>query len=135
MFPQLEASARGPLQHRQEPAQRQPAFLFAGLRPPARGAALFDAPTDGDRAQYRGWRSRNQTETPSVTLWQTYFPYVEVIGVDLTDFSALNNKRFKSFICDQSKLDDLRSVAEKLEPGSLDVIIDDGSHALCSTSN
>ncbi|WP_192384722.1 glycosyltransferase [Mesorhizobium silamurunense] len=71
----------------------------------------------------------SQSETPSVSLWQSYFPYAQVIGVDLTDFSQLNNERFKSFVCDQSKLEDLRSVAEKLEPGSLDVIIDDGSHA------
>jgi hypothetical protein len=70
-----------------------------------------------------------QTETPSVSLWQSYFPFCQAIGVDLTDFSRLNNERFKSFVCDQSKLDDLRGVAAKLERGSLDVIIDDGSHA------
>jgi len=52
-----------------------------------------------------------------------------VIGVDLTDFSALDNDRFTSFACDQSKRDELRAVSAKLEPGSLDVIIDDGSHA------
>jgi glycosyltransferase involved in cell wall biosynthesis len=77
----------------------------------------------------RGLAERNQTETPSVTLWQSYFPYCQVTGVDLTDFSALNNERFASFVCDQSKRDDLRAVAAKLEPGSFDVIIDDGSHA------
>ncbi|TGT68779.1 hypothetical protein EN802_26150 [bacterium M00.F.Ca.ET.159.01.1.1] len=77
----------------------------------------------------RGLAEGNQSETPSVSLWQSYFPFCQVIGVDLTDFSRLNNERFKSFICDQSKLDDLRGVAAKVEPGSLDVIIDDGSHA------
>ncbi|TPK71264.1 hypothetical protein FJ527_26900 [Mesorhizobium sp. B2-4-18] len=77
----------------------------------------------------RGLAEGNQTETPSVSLWQSYFPFCQVIGVDLTDFSRLNNERFKSFIGDQSKLDDLRGIAAKLEPGSLDVIIDDGSHA------
>src|SRR5271165_5306182 len=77
----------------------------------------------------RGLAERNQTETPSVALWQAYFPFAKVIGVDLTDFSALNNDRFASFVCDQSKIDDLRAIAAKLEPGSLDVIIDDGSHA------
>lgn len=70
-----------------------------------------------------------QTETPSVSLWQAYFPYAQVIGIDLSDFSQLNNQRFESFVCDQSRLDNLRSVAAKIEPGSLDVIIDDGSHA------
>jgi hypothetical protein len=77
----------------------------------------------------RGLAEGNQTETPSVSLWQSYFPFCQVIGVDLTDFSRLNNERFISFVCDQSKCDDLRAVAGKLEPSSLDVIIDDGSHA------
>ena len=77
----------------------------------------------------RGLAEKNQSETPSVALWQSYFPFCHVVGVDLTDFSQLNNERFTSFVCDQSKRDDLRAVAAKLEPGSFDVIIDDGSHA------
>jgi Glycosyltransferase sugar-binding region containing DXD motif len=77
----------------------------------------------------RGLAEHSQAETPSVALWQSYFPYCRVIGVDVTDFSRFNNERFVSFICDQSKRDDLRAVAAKLDPGSLDVIIDDGSHA------
>jgi hypothetical protein len=77
----------------------------------------------------RGLAERNQTETPSVALWQSYFPYCEVIGIDLTDFSALNNEKFRSFVCDQSKVDELRAVAAQIDPGSLDFIIDDGSHA------
>jgi hypothetical protein len=71
----------------------------------------------------------NDTEVPSVALWQNYFPFCRVIGLDLKDFSSLNNERFTSFACDQSKRDDLRAVGAKIEPGSLDVIIDDGSHA------
>ncbi|TPL79948.1 hypothetical protein FJ950_27495 [Mesorhizobium sp. B2-3-14] len=77
----------------------------------------------------RGLAEGNQTETPSVSLWQSYFPFCQVIGVDLTDFSRLNNERFVSFVGDQSNLDDLRGIASELEPGSFDVIIDDGSHA------
>lgn len=77
----------------------------------------------------RGLAEGNQTETPSVTLWQTYFPFSHVTGVDLTDFSSLNNERFTSHICDQSNREQLRALASKLEPGSFDVIIDDGSHA------
>ena len=51
----------------------------------------------------RGLAERNQTTTPSVELWQTYFPFCHVTGVDLTDFSGLNNDRFSSFVCDQSQ--------------------------------
>jgi hypothetical protein len=77
----------------------------------------------------RGLAEANQNETPSVALWQSYFPFCKIFGVDLTDFSRFNNERFTSFVCDQSKLDDVRAVAARIEPGSLDVIIDDGSHA------
>ena len=77
----------------------------------------------------RGLAEKNQTETPSADLWQAYFPFCHVVGVDTTDFSRFNNERFSSLICDQSKPDQLRTVAASLEPGSLDVIIDDGSHA------
>jgi hypothetical protein len=77
----------------------------------------------------RGLAEKNQTEIPSVELWQAYFPFCRVVGVDVTDFSKFNNERFSSLVCDQSKPDQLRTVAASLEPGSLDVIIDDGSHA------
>jgi hypothetical protein len=77
----------------------------------------------------RGRAERNQTEIPSVALWQSFFPFCQVIGVDVADLTPLNNDRFTSFVCDQSKKDDLRRVAAAIEPGSLDVIIDDGSHA------
>ncbi|MBV8188761.1 MAG: tetratricopeptide repeat protein [Alphaproteobacteria bacterium] len=77
----------------------------------------------------RGLAERNQPETPSVAMWQSYFPFCQVIGVDVTDFSSFNSERFRSFVCDQSRLDDLRAVVAQLAAGSLDVIIDDGSHA------
>jgi len=77
----------------------------------------------------RGLAEGNQSETPSVSLWQSHFPFCHVVGVDLTDFSRLNNERFTSFVCDQSKREELRTVAAQLEPRSFDVIIDDGSHA------
>jgi hypothetical protein len=55
----------------------------------------------------RGLAERNQSEMPSVELWQAYFPFGHVIGVDLTDFSKFNRQRFSSFVCDQSKPDQL----------------------------
>lgn len=77
----------------------------------------------------RGLAEGDQPNMPSVALWQSYFPFCQVIGVDVTDFSRFDNERFKAFACDQSRLEDLRAVASRLEPGSIDVIVDDGSHA------
>ena len=77
----------------------------------------------------RGLAEHNQPNIPSAELWQSYFPYCHVIGVDLTDFSRFHSDRFSSFVCDQAKVEEVRSVAAGIERGSLDVIIDDGSHA------
>jgi hypothetical protein len=51
----------------------------------------------------RGLAESNQPNTPSVELWQTYFPFCHIIGIDLTDFSRFHNNRFSSFVCDQSR--------------------------------
>jgi hypothetical protein len=74
--------------------------------------------------------TRGQANTvPSAELWQSYFPFCHVTGVDARDFSALNTARFTSHACDPSRREDLRRFAGTLEAGSMDVIIDDGSHA------
>ena len=74
--------------------------------------------------------SRGQGSTvPSVELWQAYFPFCHVIGVDARDLSALNSARFTSRVCDLSRSEEVRRLARSLEAGSMDVIIDDGSHA------
>ncbi|TRD00173.1 glycosyltransferase [Mesorhizobium sp. WSM4305] len=79
--------------------------------------------------QHRGAAIDDRATPASVGLWQKYFPFSQVIGVDLNDLSHLNNDRFRSFVGDQSRAEDLRKIAAKLEPASLDVVIDDGSHA------
>jgi LPS sulfotransferase NodH/glycosyltransferase involved in cell wall biosynthesis len=77
----------------------------------------------------RGLAEGNQSKLPSVDLWLGYFPFAEVVGLDLTDFSAFNTERFSSLVCDQSKPEDVAAAARRFAPGSFDVIIDDGSHA------
>jgi len=77
----------------------------------------------------RGLSDYRRMEASPISLWQRYFPFGHVIGVDPGDFSRFNGERFTSFFCDQAKKRDLRGIAETLGPASLDVIIDDGSHA------
>jgi len=90
---------------------------------------LYDRRFSLRRLMEIGLSRWNDTELPSVALWQRYFPFSHVVGLDPKDFSGLDTERFTSFVCNQSKRDDLRAVAAKLELGSFDVIIDDGSHA------
>jgi hypothetical protein len=97
-------------------------------------ARIYDRLLSGRRLSLRcimeiGLSNTDQSLPPSVALWQRYFPFCHVIGIDRKDFSGHNNERFSSFACDPSKQNELRAVKAQLEPGSLDVIIDDGSHA------
>jgi len=66
---------------------------------------------------------------PSSALWQSYFPFCHVFGVDVMDLSHLDTERFTSLMGNQSSLSDLRRIATQIGENTLDVIIDDGSHA------
>ncbi|MFO1161091.1 MAG: glycosyltransferase [Reyranellaceae bacterium] len=76
-----------------------------------------------------GLSDKQGKSVPSVELWQAYFPFCHVIGVDVRDFSGLNSSRFTAHVCDPSRREDLRRLVRTVQAGSLDVIIDDGSHA------
>lgn len=78
------------------------------------------------RGRVEGWA---QSEVPSIDLWRKFFPFAHIHGLDLTDFAEFNDPRFTSYVCDQSDADQLAKVATSLEPDSIDIIIDDGSHA------
>lgn len=67
--------------------------------------------------------------TPSIDLWLEYFPFAEVVGVDIDDYTNLNNDRFTAYICDEHDADQLDKVVEELRlRGQFDVIIDDNGH-------
>jgi hypothetical protein len=71
----------------------------------------------------------------SLKTWYDYFPNAEIYGVDLTDFTDVDNDRIKTTICNQSYREDgvdypgLSSVLDKFG-GDFDIIIDDGGHTM-----
>ncbi len=77
---------------------------------------------------YRG-RSELRTKavSPSVEMWQRYFPKSHVTGFDLSDFSSQESERFSFIKGDLGKASDydvIISLNRKFE-----IIVDDGSHA------
>ncbi|MER7174664.1 class I SAM-dependent methyltransferase [Streptomyces mesophilus] len=62
----------------------------------------------------------------SLRMWKHFFPNAQIFGVDIEDKSFVDQDRITTFIGDQSDPASLTSIAEKI--GTLDVIIDDGSH-------
>lgn len=71
----------------------------------------------------------------SLKTWYDYFPNADIYGVDLTDFTDVENDRIKTTICNQANREDkndypgLESVIKNFG-GEFDIIIDDGGHTM-----
>lgn len=62
----------------------------------------------------------------SLRAWKRYFPYGQINGIDITDKTALEEDRVRTFRGSQDDAGFLRRVAD--EAGPFDIVIDDGSH-------
>ncbi len=63
----------------------------------------------------------------SLWMWRDYFPEAEIFACDIHGDTLINEGPISSFLCDQSKQEDLEQLIEDTG-GNFDVIIDDGSH-------
>ncbi|MFJ8856817.1 hypothetical protein ACIRD8_00105 [Streptomyces sp. NPDC102451] len=73
-----------------------------------------------------GGYSRAGQGGASLRMWKHFFPNARIYGMDIQDKSFVDEDRITTFIGDQSDPGSLVGVAAKV--GTLDVIIDDGSH-------
>ena len=60
----------------------------------------------------------------SMKIWENYFPYANIWGMDIEN--TYNSPRCNVFIGDQSKIEDLINISNKIP--ECELIIDDGSH-------
>jgi hypothetical protein len=65
----------------------------------------------------------------SLRTWNEYLPNSEIYGIDLHDFSDIENDKIKTFICNQESKEELNNLIEKIG-SDFDVIIDDGGHTM-----
>lgn len=71
----------------------------------------------------------------SLKTWYDYFPNSEIYGIDLGDFSDIDNDRIHTMIANQDlrhkneEYDGLNEVIKKFG-GDFDIIIDDGGHTM-----
>lgn len=63
----------------------------------------------------------------SLRMWNDFFPDAEIFACDIRQDTLINEGRIHSWVCDQSKVASLLSLAQTVGD-NLDVIIDDGSH-------
>ena len=62
----------------------------------------------------------------SLRMWKEFFQRANIFGIDIYDKHLLEEERIKLFQGSQTDRDFLTSVANEI--GSLDIVIDDGSH-------
>jgi demethylmacrocin O-methyltransferase len=59
-------------------------------------------------------------------MWKKYFPHARIFSIDIYDKSSLQENRIKIFRGSQVDKNFMESVCQEI--GSIDIIIDDGSH-------
>jgi len=62
----------------------------------------------------------------SLRMWKRYFPYSRIYSIDIYDKSALQEDRIAIFRGNQADEKFLKDIYQQI--GSLDIVIDDGSH-------
>jgi len=73
------------------------------------------------------WRRGSEDrDIPSLRMWRDYFPYAQLIGFDIEDFSNISLPNCRILQGNMSSREDL---SQLVTFGPFDVVIDDGSHA------
>src|SRR5258708_3232463 len=67
----------------------------------------------------------------SLRMWERYLPETRIVGVDiLPDAQQAASERSRVIVGDASDRDFLRQVVDTCFDGTVDVVVDDGSHVL-----
>lgn len=61
----------------------------------------------------------------SLMMWNEYFPFAKIYGVDINPYTHLDTERIKTIIANQESREQLSALPDKL-----DVIVDDGGHTM-----
>lgn len=63
----------------------------------------------------------------SLYMWRAFFPNAQIYGADILPEFIIKDERIETFLCNQSKKEDLKKLIEKTG-SDIDLFIDDGSH-------
>src|SRR3990167_11458372 len=65
----------------------------------------------------------------SLRMWKDFFPNAQIFGADYKKETLFNRDRIKTFLCDETKIEDVENLLK--ETGTdIDIFIDDGSHKI-----
>ena len=68
----------------------------------------------------------------SLRMWEEYFTQATIYGIDIDPRVLFSTDRIKTFLCSQT---DFRKMDSLFKDGSIDIIVDDGSHIISHQIN
>lgn len=74
------------------------------------------------------WNSTYQRGA-SLYMWRDFFPNAQIYGADILPKVMFKDERIETFLCDETKKEDLIKLIKKTG-SDIDLFIDDGSHAM-----
>jgi hypothetical protein len=63
----------------------------------------------------------------SLFMWRDFFPNAQIYGADILPEVMFEDDRIQTFLCDETKEEDLKKLIDQTGP-DIDLFIDDGSH-------
>ena len=70
---------------------------------------------------------RNYRTGASLYMWRDFFPGAQIYGADINAQCIFKDERIETFLCDETKEEDLVNLIKKTGP-DIDLFIDDASH-------
>lgn len=64
----------------------------------------------------------------SLYMWRDFFPNARIYGADILPETMFKDERIETFLCDETKKEDLTRLIERVG-SDIDLFIDDGSHS------
>lgn len=76
---------------------------------------------------YDGQLKRYYQKGASLKMWRDYFPNAQIYGADIAPETLIENERIMSFVCDETKEEQIVNLINQTGQ-DIDIFIDDGSH-------
>lgn len=70
---------------------------------------------------------RHYKKGASLKMWRDFFPNAQIYGADYVKEAMFEDERIKTFVCDETKEEDIKRLIENTG-SDIDIFIDDGSH-------
>lgn len=78
-------------------------------------------------AKYDPNLNRQYVRGASLYMWREFFPNAQIYGADILPETIFTEDRISTYLCDETKKEDIASLIEKTG-SDIDLFIDDGSH-------